>query len=89
MNLTVSDISQAYPDLTPEEQQVLLNIRQRKEELLHEIYQLKEELSDVSTEIEAMDTEEGAKLKVDLNFEDIGVGGLCLGRMGNAIARCS
>jgi len=63
MNLTVSDISQAYPDLTPEEQQVLLNIRQRKEELLHEIYQLKEELSDVSTEIEAMDTEEGAKLK--------------------------
>ena len=64
MNLTVSDISQAYPDLTPEEQQVLLNIRQRKEELLHEIYQLKEELSDVSTEIEAMDTEEGAKLKV-------------------------
>lgn len=64
MNLTVSDISQAYPDLTPEEQQVLLNIRQRKEELLHEIYQLKEELSDVSTEIEVYDTEEGAKLKV-------------------------
>ena len=64
MNLTVNDISQAYPDLTPEEQQVLLNIRQRKGELLHEIYQLKEELSDVSTEIEAMDTEEGAKLKV-------------------------
>ena len=51
MNLTVGDISQAYPDLTPEEQQVLLNIRQRKEELLQEIYQLKEELSDVNTEI--------------------------------------
>merc|ERR1719273_2155285 len=63
MNLTVNDISQAYPDLTPEEQQVLLNIRKRKEELLQEIYQLKEELSDVNTEIEAMDTEEGAKMK--------------------------
>ena len=55
---SVNDISQAYPDLTPEEQQVLLNIRKRKEELLNEIYQLKEELSDVNTEIEAMDTEE-------------------------------
>ena len=64
MNLaSVNDISQAYPDLTPEEQQVLLNIRKRKEELLNEIYQLKEELSDVNTEIEAMDTEEGAKMK--------------------------
>merc|ERR1719511_571249 len=53
MNLaSVNDISQAYPDLTPEEQ-----------ELLQEIYQLKEELSDVNTEIEAMDTEEGAKMK--------------------------
>ena len=60
---SVNDISQAYPDLTPEEQQVLLNIRKRKEELLQEIYQLKEELSDVNTEIEAMDTEEGAKMK--------------------------
>ena len=45
MNLaSVNDISQAYPDLTPEEQQVLLNIRKRKDELLNEIYQLKEEL---------------------------------------------
>merc|ERR1719479_814052 len=52
MNLTVGDISQSYPDLTPDEQQVLLNIRKRKEEL-----------TDVNTEIEAMDTEEGAKLK--------------------------
>merc|ERR1719511_594852 len=53
MNLaSVNDISQAYPDLTPEEQQVLLNIRK-----------LKEELSDVNTEIEAMDTEEGTKMK--------------------------
>ena len=64
MNLaSVNDISEAYPDLTPEEQQVLLNIRKRKEELLQEIYQLKEELSDVNTEIQAMDTEEGAKMK--------------------------
>ena len=64
MNLaSINDISQAYPDLTPEEQQVLLNIRKRKEELLQEIYQLKEELSDVNTEIKAMDTEEGAKMK--------------------------
>ena len=68
MNLTVaggggSDLSQSYPDLTPDEQVVLLNIRKRKEELLQEIYQLKEELTDVNTEIEAMDTEEGAKMK--------------------------
>ncbi len=64
MNLPpVGDLSQAYPDLTPEERQVLLNIRKRKEELLQEIYQLKEELADVNTDIEAMDTEEGAKMK--------------------------
>ena len=62
--ITMNPIQETYPDLTPEEQQVLLNIRKRKEELLQEIYQLKEELSDVNTEIEAMDTEEGAKLKV-------------------------
>lgn len=60
MNLTVSDM---YPDLTPEEQEVLINIRRRKEELLAEICQLKDELSDVNHEIEAMDSEEGAKLK--------------------------
>jgi cytohesin len=63
MNLTVGEISTAYPDLTPDEQKVLLNIRKRKEELLQEINQLKDELSDVNSEIEAMDTEEGAKLK--------------------------
>merc|ERR1711874_422386 len=64
MNLaSVNDISQAYPDLTPEERGMLLNIRKKKLELLHEISQLKDELTEVNTEIEAMDTEEGAKLK--------------------------
>ena len=46
----MNPIQETYPDLTPEEQQVLLNIRKRKEELLQEIYQLKEELSDILTE---------------------------------------
>jgi cytohesin len=47
------------PDLTPDEQNVLINIRKRKLELLQEINQLREELSEVNSEIEAMDTEEG------------------------------
>ena len=38
---------------------MLLNIRKKKMELLHEISQLKDELTEVNTEIEAMDTEEG------------------------------
>jgi hypothetical protein len=37
----------------------LINIRKRKLELLQEINQLREELTEVNTEIEAMDTEEG------------------------------
>ena len=48
-----------FADLTPEEQNVLINIRKRKLELLQEINQLREELTEVNTEIEAMDTEEG------------------------------
>ena len=63
------------PDLTSEERQLLLDIRRRKAELLQvwfwipttffqcnlvqEISQLKEEITDISTEIDAMDTEEG------------------------------
>ena len=61
-------------DLTSEERQLLLDIRRRKAELLQvsqllisffqgncaqEISQLKEEITDISTEIDAMDTEEG------------------------------
>ncbi|QQP52985.1 Cytohesin1like, partial [Caligus rogercresseyi] len=45
--------------LTPEEQKVLHSIRRRKVELLQEISQLKDELNEVNSEIEAMDTEEG------------------------------
>ena len=46
-------------ELTVEERGMLLNIRKKKMELLHEISQLKDELTEVNTEIEAMDTEEG------------------------------
>ena len=46
-------------ELTAEEREMLVNIRKKKMELLHEISQLKDELTDVNTEIEAMDTEEG------------------------------
>lgn len=50
-------------DLTLEEQEMLLTIRRRKLEILNEISQLRDELGDVTAEIEAMDSEEGAKLK--------------------------
>jgi len=60
---TMENIIQNYPELTVEERGMLLNIRKKKMELLHEISQLKDELTEVNTEIEAMDTEEGAKLK--------------------------
>ena len=60
---TMDNIIQNYPELTVEERGMLLNIRKKKMELLHEISQLKDELTEVNTEIEAMDTEEGAKLK--------------------------
>ena len=50
-------------DLTSEERQLLLDIRRRKAELLAEITQLKDEIKDISAEVDAMDTEEGAKQK--------------------------
>jgi len=59
----LSSIAAAFPDLTSEERQLLLDIRRRKAELLEEISQLKEEITDISTEIDTMDTEEGAKQK--------------------------
>ena len=52
-----------FPDLTASEREVLVNIRKRKLELLQEISQLKDELTEVNTDIEAMDTEEGAKVR--------------------------
>jgi len=59
----LSTIAATFPDLTSEERQLLLDIRRRKAELLVEISQLKDEITDISTEIDAMDTEEGAKQK--------------------------
>ncbi len=61
--LNVAEIARAYPDLTEDERQILVNIRKRKLELMQEISQLKEELTDVNVDIESMDTEEGARLK--------------------------
>ena len=52
-------ITDSLPDLTSEERQLLLDIRRRKAELLQEISQLKEEITEISGEIDAMDTEEG------------------------------
>ena len=40
-----------------------MDIRRRKAELLAEITQLKDEIKEISTEIDTMDTEEGAKQK--------------------------
>jgi len=59
----LSTIANAFPDLTAEEQQLLVSIRRRKAELLSEINQLKEEITEVSAEIDAMGTEEGDKQK--------------------------
>lgn len=63
-NITVifyykSALYYSLSELTAEERGMLLNIRKKKLELLHEISQLKDELTEVNTEIEAMDTEEG------------------------------
>jgi len=68
MNSTTSivdlnSIASTFPDLTSEERQLLLDIRRRKAELLAEITQLKDEIKDISAEVDAMDTEEGAKQK--------------------------
>jgi len=59
----LSGIAAAYPDLTPEERQLLIDIRRRKAELLLEINALKEEITDISLEIDGMDTEQGARQK--------------------------
>jgi len=48
-------------DLTPAEQQLLLEIRRRKTELLHEIQQLKDEIAEVTAEMESMDNGEESK----------------------------
>jgi len=59
----LAGLAAAYPDLTPEERQLLLDIRRRKAELLLEINALKEEITDISGEIDGMDTEQGARQK--------------------------
>jgi len=56
-------LASEYPDLTKEERQLLADIRRRKQELLLEINLLKDEISEISTDIDSMDTEEGAKQK--------------------------
>ena len=58
-NTPVVSLTPPCPDLTSEERQLLLDIRRRKAELLQEISQLKEEITEISGEIDAMDTEEG------------------------------
>jgi len=56
-------IAAAYPDLTPEERQLLFDIRRRKAELMLEINALKVEISDLDPEIDGLDTEQGARQK--------------------------
>lgn len=47
--------------LTPEEQQLLLDIRRKKAQLLQEIQTLKDEMAEVTAEMEALDTGEDSK----------------------------
>lgn len=63
ITVNLDEIAESFPDLTFEERKMLLSIRQRKFELLQELSQLKDELGDVNAEIEATDSEEGAKIK--------------------------
>ncbi|GIY59471.1 hypothetical protein CEXT_635051 [Caerostris extrusa] len=48
-------------DLTPEEQQLLSDIRRRKEELLREIQQLKDEITEVTAEMERLEAQDECK----------------------------
>jgi len=62
-SLDVGALAAAYPDLTNDERNLLADIRRRKQELLLEINLLKDEIAEISTDIDGMDTEEGAKQK--------------------------
>lgn len=59
----IEALAVAYPDLTQDERQLLADIRRRKQELLLEINLLKDEIAEISQDIDGMDTEEGAKQK--------------------------
>ncbi|KAJ8933058.1 hypothetical protein NQ318_023091 [Aromia moschata] len=48
-------------DLTPEQQKILIDIRRRKTELLLEIQQLKDDLCDVVSEMESLDSGDDSK----------------------------
>jgi len=61
--IDLAALAAAYPDLTADERQLLADIRRRKHELLLEINLLKDEIAEISTDIDGMDTEEGAKHK--------------------------
>jgi len=63
VSVDLNALSAAYPDLTNDERQLLADIRRRKQELLNEINLLKDEISEISTDIDGLDTEEGAKQK--------------------------
>ncbi|XP_004527282.1 cytohesin-1 isoform X2 [Ceratitis capitata] len=49
------------PELTPEQQKLLIELRRKKQELLLEIQQIKDELGEVVSEMEALDVPEDNK----------------------------
>ncbi|XP_020809376.1 cytohesin-1 isoform X2 [Drosophila kikkawai] len=51
----------SMPELTPEQQKLLIELRRRKQELLLEIQQIKDELCEVVSEMEALDVPEDCK----------------------------
>ncbi|XP_067673360.1 cytohesin-1-like isoform X1 [Haliotis asinina] len=59
-------------DLTPEEQQLLSSIREKKRQLLEEIQELKKEIDDVTTELEGIDMVE--EYKPDPKTKQISIG---------------
>lgn len=79
-NLTMS-IAAAIPnhgdrfhvtDLTPEEQQLLADIRRRKAELLREIQQLRDEIAEVTAEMERLEAQDESKTNTKAKQLSIG-----------------
>ncbi|XP_077980682.1 cytohesin-2-like isoform X2 [Glandiceps talaboti] len=67
-NPTIPNVGEPITDLTPEEKSLLVDIRRRKEQLLKEIQQLKDEISDVTSELVKMDEgDDGLSSKTDSN----------------------
>lgn len=58
---SVNHHTSTLPEMSPEQQKLLIEIRKRKQELLLEIQQIKDELCEVVAEMEALDSQDDCK----------------------------